>query len=222
MNQALTMLLAAGVAASAHASITDHLLYQQASPSVSTGSSSVYYSNPVHDQIMYDQFQLDSDTSILGFGFWGALYNDAEITISIYEQDSQTGLLGSGVYEERFTTNTLNPQVSGSAWDELWFTDEHHAIAEFANPFSAQAGQSYWLSITGNSLFAWTFGADTGQNNTLYSDFDKDQFWTNDDIGLDPTNLAFSIYGTAVPAPSTVFTVMGALGFSLSRRRRSC
>ncbi|MBL4591302.1 MAG: PEP-CTERM sorting domain-containing protein [Phycisphaerales bacterium] len=222
MKKFIAILIVSSCATIANAEITDYLIYEQLSPTLQGDGASVYYSNPVHDQIMYDQFRFDADTSILGFGFWGALNNDTEITVSIYEQDAATGLLGSRVHEERFSTNDLNAEVSGQAWDGFWITDEYRSIAEFSDGFTAQEGQTYWLSITGDSLFSWTFGANSGGNNTLYSNTAQDEYWDPTDIGLDATNLAFSIYGTPVPAPSTLIALAGLFGIGATRRRRGC
>jgi hypothetical protein len=217
----LTTITISAAAQIAAGSITDHLIYEQASPTSLGDGASVYYSNPTNNQTMYDQFSFDNDTDLLGFGFWGAIYADQTITITIYEQDAQTGLLGSQAYQEHFITDQLNQEVTGQVLDNHWVVDETHAIAELGQSFTAQEDQTYWLSITGDAFFSWTFGAATGQNATLYSDTAQNTFWNPTDIGLDPTNLAFSIYGNPVPSPAGL-TILSLFGIAASRRHRIC
>ena len=85
----LTVTLACAAGAS-NASITDHVLYEQLSPTTQGSGASVYYSNPNEDQIMYDRYTAAENESVLGIGFWGAFYRDTIITISVYEQDTQS------------------------------------------------------------------------------------------------------------------------------------
>jgi len=205
---------------SANASITDHLLYEQLTPTAQGDGASVYYSNPTHDQVMYDQFRFDSTTTIEGIGFWGAIYADESISISIYADD-QTGHPGALAYSHTFSRPDLNLSVSGTVIDDLWTTDELHAIAEFDQFFTAQADTTYWLAVTGDAFFSWTYGATSGDNTVFYSNTAQDSFWTNADLGRDPTNLAFSVYGTSVPAPTSIPT-LALLGICAGRRRRIC
>jgi hypothetical protein len=202
------------------ASITDHLLYEQLTPTSLGDSASVYYSNPAHDQVMYDQFRFDSATQIEGIGFWGSLYADSTVTISLYEQSS-SGLPGTLVYTHDFARSDLGLTVSGSVVDDDWTTQEQHGIAQFDHAFSAQADTTYWLAITGDAFFSWTYGAMSGDDSVLYSNSAQDSFWTNADIDRDPTNLAFSVYGTSIPAPASVST-LALIGIYATRRRRAC
>ena len=221
MNQIASIAAIATLVGTAGASITDNVLYEQLSPTTLGSSASVYYSNPTHDQVMYDQFRFDEQTSIQGIGFWGAIYADANFTVSIYTESAETGLPGRLAYQHQSARDQADLSLSGSVVDDLWTTVEHHAVIGFDEAFSADSDTTYWLAITGDAFFSWTFGATSGDNAVLYSNTAQDSFWTNSDLGRDPTNLAFSVYGTAVPAPGAICTMM-LLGAGISRRRRVC
>ncbi|MCA9303733.1 MAG: hypothetical protein KC996_06395 [Phycisphaerales bacterium] len=219
MNRISAIILIAGVSTAANASITDHLLYEQLTPTAQGDGASVYYSNPTHDQVMYDQFRFDGTTNIEGIGFWGAVYAETQFTISIYADNA--GLPGTLAYTHNFAREDITLSVSGVVLDDEWTNVEHHAIAEFGQSFTADANTTYWLAITGDAFFSWTYGATSGDNSVLYSNTAQNSFWTNADLDRDPTNLAFSIYGTSVPAPASIPT-LAMLGICVSRRRRSC
>lgn len=220
MNLISASVLLVCTSAVVDASMTDHLLYEQLTPTALGDSASVYYSNPSHDQVMYDQFRFDSATLIEGIGFWGALYADSTVSIALYEESS-SGLPGTLVYTHDFSRADLDLTISGSVVDDVWTTQEQHGIAAFDQAFHAHAETTYWLAITGDAFFSWTYGAMSGDDSVLYSNSAQDSFWTNADLDRDPTNLAFSVYGTSIPAPGSVPT-LALLGICVSRRRRAC
>lgn len=159
-----------------------------------------------------DDFVLSSTEAITSLDFWGMYFGgpdpvDGLITVSIYSDES-----GPGDRLLNTTVSNLTRQIVGT----LNNRDEYMYSATMDEPFSAQAGSTYWISITKTTTtstgrsWGWETSDGLGNGSAVIRLTNEWQVGATSD-------MAFRLY--AIPSPGG----MAVTGIALSvfaRRRR--
>jgi len=199
-------------------------------------SASVLYSQPFNSGNPQG-FSSQNDTNLGGFGNFATAYDNFRLTTSSLVNNVQwtgvyfnpaaaapingftlqflannAGTPGAVLYTANISGNA-NETSLGNFGGFPYFTYS----ANLSTPFTALAGQTYWVSVVPNIGFPpqWGWAAGTGGDGAAYQTF----FGTGAPIGSD---LAFQLNGSAVPEPISLVVFGGLLvgGAGIALRRR--
>jgi hypothetical protein len=149
----------------------------------------------------YDNFTLATTMNITGATWVGGYFNPATTgtitayTLQIYADNA--GTPGAVLQSESITGNAAETVDAGGA-------PIYDYTAVFSSPFTASAGQQYWLSIVPDTAYPpqWGWATGTGGDGAAYQDYMGSGAATVYD-------MAFTLQGAPVPEPA--FYQLGAL-----------
>ncbi len=155
-----------------------------------------------------DDFQLSSSQLITGINWWGESNSGGDNFLFTFYANS-AGLPGAVLHTTggSLATSVANP---GSPFDPVVFYE-----SEFANPFSAAAGTTYWVSVfnaAADASWLW-LSADLNGNGSVQGQVPTPSWFSN------VSNLSFQL---TVPEPGslTVLPLIALAAASCSRFRR--
>jgi hypothetical protein len=176
------------------------------------------YTAGFQPQEIAENFQLQQDSAVADFHWWGAqggsYTNDFSLT---FYNDT-----GSGAPEATpFATVDIG-DVSGT--DSGLVTDQGASILKYDAVFAPlylSAGTTYWLSITnqisaGNVSDGWYWARSVEGDGGFYADIGNGWFATGDGGG---DGLAFQVTGVPAPASVALFGI-GLEALGVARRKR--
>ncbi|HOB73180.1 MAG TPA: PEP-CTERM sorting domain-containing protein [Phycisphaerae bacterium] len=190
-----------------------------------SGNTGAAFSNSVSGtgQLYASSFMLDADANVTGFTWMGVNTGDMS-NVSSFNLEIWSNTLLYDVYDvpgERLASWTV-PLADANMFNtgqQIYNLDVYSFAAGLDSQFAIEAGQTYWLTVYGNSepssMFAWLYASPSPVvDGATYSvqGVQGAQWWSA------TRETTFSVIGDIAPEPTTMGLL--ALGSLVMLRRQ--